>query len=64
MKNSRILPVRAEDITLRQWYAGQALKALVGKGTMSSSPEVATIAFRYADAMIAYEAAEDEKESV
>jgi len=42
-------------MTLRQWYAGQALVGLLAADTGGHTRHVAQIAFEYADAMVAYE---------
>jgi hypothetical protein len=52
-------------MTLRQWYAGQALQGLVSSGEyryVSCYEELASDAFRIADAMIAHEEAENHGE--
>ena len=57
-----------DGMTLRQWYAGQALAGLLANpsdvpmaGEANPQRWIAEVVFLYADAMIAHEAAEREK---
>lgn len=48
-------------MTLRQWYAGQALAGIMADSQYAgTSADFAECAFRFADAMLAHEAAERE----
>ena len=54
--------VHYSGVTLRQWYAGMALRAIIQAWDREPAPEsAAKHAFSYADAMIAFEEKENEE---
>ncbi|MCP4903009.1 MAG: hypothetical protein GY906_39095 [bacterium] len=64
VRNKELAPVYQEGMTLRQWYAGQALPALIGNvdwGSVEDGREIGAIetvvaySHHFADAMIKYE---------
>ena len=53
-----------EGMTLRQWFAGQALAGLLAAERVAAPSEVASRAFLMADAMLALEEGEPKPETM
>jgi hypothetical protein len=50
-------------MTLREWFAGQALAGLLARNITYTAEHIADECYRYADAMLAKEAGGDKEKS-